>query len=118
VDVGLSVSRVGGKAQKPALRGVSGRVRLDYAQFQELEMFTRFGGISNARVRGQIARAANGSARCSPSRATPGCGLPTRWRCSQPCRRRARRSTRRHPGAARAAAGLARRPCAEAVAAP
>ncbi|APZ51195.1 F0F1 ATP synthase subunit alpha [Salipiger abyssi] len=56
VDVGLSVSRVGGKAQWPALRKVSGRVRLDYAQFQELEMFTRFGGITNPRVRGQIAR--------------------------------------------------------------
>ncbi len=56
VDVGLSVSRVGGKAQSPALREVSGRVRLDYAQFQELEMFTRFGGISNKRVLGQIAR--------------------------------------------------------------
>lgn len=56
VDVGLSVSRVGGKAQSPALRAVSGRVRLDYAQFQELEMFTRFGGISNPRVMDQIAR--------------------------------------------------------------
>ncbi|RYH07035.1 F0F1 ATP synthase subunit alpha [Tropicimonas sp. IMCC6043] len=56
VDVGLSVSRVGGKAQASALRAVSGRVRLDYAQFQELEMFTRFGGISNARVTAQIAR--------------------------------------------------------------
>ena len=56
VDVGLSVSRVGGKAQWPALRQVSGRVRLDYAQFQELEMFTRFGGVSNARVQKQIAQ--------------------------------------------------------------
>ncbi len=56
VDVGLSVSRVGGKAQKPALRTVSGRLRLDYAQFQELEMFTRFGGITNPRVRAQITR--------------------------------------------------------------
>ncbi|MBE9636332.1 F0F1 ATP synthase subunit alpha [Salipiger mangrovisoli] len=56
VDVGLSVSRVGGKAQAPALRAVSGRVRLDYAQFQELEMFTRFGGISSTRVGAQIAR--------------------------------------------------------------
>ncbi|KFE36287.1 F0F1 ATP synthase subunit alpha [Thioclava atlantica] len=58
VDVGLSVSRVGGKAQKPALRAVSGRVRLDYAQFLELEMFTRFGGISNTRVKAQITRGA------------------------------------------------------------
>lgn len=56
VDVGLSVSRVGGKAQKPALRAVSGRVRLDYAQFLELEMFTRFGGMSDTRVKGRIIR--------------------------------------------------------------
>ncbi|WP_158971605.1 F0F1 ATP synthase subunit alpha [Chachezhania sediminis] len=56
VDVGLSVSRVGGKAQWPALRQVSGRVRLDYAQFQELEMFTRFGGVTSARVQERIAR--------------------------------------------------------------
>ena len=56
VDVGLSVSRVGGKTQKPALRGVSGRIRLDYAQFLELEMFTRFGGISDTRVKSQIQR--------------------------------------------------------------
>ncbi len=56
VDVGLSVSRVGGKAQKPGLRTVSGRIRLDYSQFLELEMFTRFGGISDTRVKAQIAR--------------------------------------------------------------
>ncbi len=56
VDVGLSVSRVGGKAQKPALREVAGRIRLDYAQFLELEMFTRFGGISDTRVKAQIVR--------------------------------------------------------------
>jgi len=56
VDVGLSVSRVGGKTQPPALRRVSGRVRLDFAQFHELEMFTRFGGLSDKRVRAQIAR--------------------------------------------------------------
>ncbi len=56
VDVGLSVSRVGGKAQAPALRGVSGRLRLDYAQFLELEMFTRFGGLTDARVKATIAR--------------------------------------------------------------
>jgi len=56
IDVGLSVSRVGGKAQDPALRQVAGRVRLDYAQFLELEMFTRFGGISDSRVKAQVAR--------------------------------------------------------------
>src|SRR5580698_5752229 len=58
VDVGLSVSRVGGKAQLPALRKVSGRLRLDYAQYLELEMFTRFGGLSDARVRDQLTRGA------------------------------------------------------------
>lgn len=56
VDIGLSVSRVGGKAQPAALRQVSGRLRLDYAQFQELEMFTRFGGLTDARVKARIVR--------------------------------------------------------------
>ncbi|MDD3797627.1 MAG: F0F1 ATP synthase subunit alpha [Novosphingobium sp.] len=56
VDVGLSVSRVGGKTQKTALRDVSGKIRLEYAQFLELEIFTRFGGISDKRVAGQIRR--------------------------------------------------------------
>jgi F-type H+-transporting ATPase subunit alpha len=56
VDVGLSVSRVGGKAQHRALRGVSGRLRLDYAQFLELEMFSRFGGLTDAHVADKIAR--------------------------------------------------------------
>ena len=56
VDVGLSVSRVGGKAQTAAMRKISGRLRLDYSQFLELEMFTRFGGITDARVNAQVVR--------------------------------------------------------------
>ncbi len=43
VDVGRSVSRVGGKAQLPAYRRVAGNLRLAYAQFEELEAFSRFG---------------------------------------------------------------------------
>ncbi|MEO1400952.1 MAG: alternate F1F0 ATPase, F1 subunit alpha [Cyanobacteria bacterium J06635_1] len=43
VDVGRSVSRVGGKAQLPAYRAVTGDLRLTYSQFQELEAFARFG---------------------------------------------------------------------------
>ena len=43
VDVGKSVSRVGGKAQIPAYRQVAGNLRLSYTQFQELESFARFG---------------------------------------------------------------------------
>lgn len=42
VDVGRSVSRVGGKAQFPAYRTVSGSLRLAYSQFEELESFSRF----------------------------------------------------------------------------
>lgn len=43
VDVGKSVSRVGGKAQRAAYRAVAGDLKLAYAQFEELETFTRFG---------------------------------------------------------------------------
>jgi F-type H+-transporting ATPase subunit alpha len=43
VDVGKSVSRVGGKAQWAAYRAVAGDLKLAYAQFEELETFARFG---------------------------------------------------------------------------
>jgi F-type H+-transporting ATPase subunit alpha len=43
VDVGKSVSRVGGKAQRAAYRAVTGDLKLAYAQFTELETFARFG---------------------------------------------------------------------------
>ncbi|MDF1856556.1 F0F1 ATP synthase subunit alpha [Pseudooceanicola sp.] len=58
VDVGLSVSRVGGKTQAPVLRAAAGTLRLDYAQFLELEVFTRFGGMPDGRVRKQLTRGA------------------------------------------------------------
>ncbi len=58
VDVGVSVSRVGGKTQARALRDAAKTVRLDYAQFLELEMFTRFGGMPDTRVRQQLTRGA------------------------------------------------------------
>lgn len=56
VDVGLSVSRVGDKTQAPGLRNAAGTLRLDYAQFLELEVFTRFGGMPEGRVREQLKR--------------------------------------------------------------
>jgi F-type H+/Na+-transporting ATPase subunit alpha len=56
VDVGTSVSRVGGKTQARALRDSAETLRLDYAQFLELEAFTRFGGMSDARVKQQLTR--------------------------------------------------------------
>ncbi len=43
VDVGKSVSRVGGKAQAASYRAVAGDLKLSYAQFEELETFARFG---------------------------------------------------------------------------
>jgi F-type H+/Na+-transporting ATPase subunit alpha len=43
VDVGKSVSRVGGKAQRAAYRAVARDLKLAYAQFEELETFARFG---------------------------------------------------------------------------
>jgi len=43
IDIGKSVSRVGGKAQLPAYRSVAGSLKLAYAQFEELETFARFG---------------------------------------------------------------------------
>ncbi len=56
VDVGKSVSRVGGRTQAPALRETAADLRLDYAQFQELEVFTRFGGMTDVRVMKHIRR--------------------------------------------------------------
>ena len=58
VDVGTSVSRVGGRTQALALREAAEMVRLDYAQFLELEIFTRFGGMPDQRVRNQLTRGA------------------------------------------------------------
>jgi F-type H+-transporting ATPase subunit alpha len=43
IDIGRSVSRVGGKAQLPAYRKLAGNLKLGYAQFEELETFARFG---------------------------------------------------------------------------
>jgi F-type H+-transporting ATPase subunit alpha len=51
VDVGRSVSRVGGKTQSPVLQGLSESLRLDYAQFLELEVFTRFDTMVDERTR-------------------------------------------------------------------
>jgi F-type H+-transporting ATPase subunit alpha len=55
VDVGLSVSRVGGKAQPRVLRRMAEHLRIDYAQFLELELFTRFGGVTDRRTAGTLA---------------------------------------------------------------
>ncbi len=51
VNVGKSVSRVGGKTQSPAMRKLAEDLRLRYSQFLELEIFTRFGGMMDERTR-------------------------------------------------------------------
>jgi F-type H+-transporting ATPase subunit alpha len=54
VDVGQSVSRVGGKAQRAAYRVVAGDLKLGYAQFEELETFARFGARLDQETRKSI----------------------------------------------------------------
>jgi F-type H+-transporting ATPase subunit alpha len=44
INVGISVSRVGGSAQIKAMKKVAGTLKIDQAQFRELESFTKFGG--------------------------------------------------------------------------
>ncbi len=56
VDVGRSVSRVGGKAQLPAYRVVAGDLRLSYSQFAELEAFARFGTRLDPATKAQLER--------------------------------------------------------------
>jgi F-type H+-transporting ATPase subunit alpha len=55
IDVGKSVSRVGGKAQLAAYRTVAANLKLDYAQFEELESFARFGARLDDSTRASIA---------------------------------------------------------------
>ncbi len=58
VAVGTSVSRVGGKTQLPAFRAVAGELRLAYSQFEELEVFARFGTRMDVETRAQLERGA------------------------------------------------------------
>ncbi len=56
INAGLSVSRVGSSAQTKAIKKVSGKLRLDLAQFRELEAFAQFGSDLDAQTRAQIER--------------------------------------------------------------
>ncbi|MBI4543988.1 MAG: F0F1 ATP synthase subunit alpha [Gemmatimonadetes bacterium] len=56
VNVGISVSRVGGAAQIKAMKKVAGRLRLDLAQFRELEAFAQFGSELDPATQRQLAR--------------------------------------------------------------
>ncbi|MFZ5975991.1 MAG: F0F1 ATP synthase subunit alpha [Bacillota bacterium] len=56
VNVGLSVSRVGGSAQSKAMRKVAGKLRLDLAQYRELAVFSRFGSDLDAATQELLAQ--------------------------------------------------------------
>ncbi|GAG09979.1 unnamed protein product, partial [marine sediment metagenome] len=56
INVGLSVSRVGGNAQIKAMKQVAGRLRLDLAQFRELEAFAKFGSDLDKATIAQLTR--------------------------------------------------------------
>ncbi|MEE9196660.1 MAG: F0F1 ATP synthase subunit alpha [bacterium] len=58
INVGLSVSRVGGAAQIKAMKQVAGRLRLDLAQYREMEAFAKFGSELDAATQAQLARGA------------------------------------------------------------
>jgi F-type H+-transporting ATPase subunit alpha len=58
INVGISVSRVGGAAQPRAMRAVSGRLRVDLAQYRELEAFAAFGSDLDKASQQQLARGA------------------------------------------------------------
>ncbi|WP_226661541.1 F0F1 ATP synthase subunit alpha [Microbulbifer aggregans] len=71
IDIGKSVSRIGGRAQHPAVKQEAGRMKLDYLQFLELEMFTRFGakleaGMEKVIRRGRVLREIFKQDRLSP----------------------------------------------------
>ena len=56
IDVGLSVSRVGGNAQIKAMKSVAGTLRLDLAQYRELEAFSKFGSDLDKATLAQLTR--------------------------------------------------------------
>lgn len=56
INVGISVSRVGGNAQTKAMKQVAGKLRLDLAQFRELEAFAQFGSELDKATQAQLSR--------------------------------------------------------------
>jgi F-type H+-transporting ATPase subunit alpha len=58
IDVGLSVSRVGGNAQIKPMKAVAGTLKLDLAQYRELEAFSKFGSDLDATTKGVLDKGA------------------------------------------------------------
>jgi F-type H+/Na+-transporting ATPase subunit alpha len=71
INVGISVSRVGGKAQIKAMKQVAGRLRLDLAQYRELEAFAQFGSELDEATQNSLARGARMVASLNQGRFRP-----------------------------------------------
>ena len=71
VNVGLSVSRVGGAAQNQAMKKVAGPLRINLAQFRELEAFSQFGSDLDESTRTQLVKGGNITEILKQSRNSP-----------------------------------------------
>ena len=107
LNVGISVSRVGGSAQHKAMQQVAGRLRVDLAQYRELEAFAAFGSDLDAASKAQLERGQRHgrAAQAGPVRAVPDRG-PGRLRLGRHHRQDGRRAGRGHPPLRARAAGL------------
>ena len=76
INVGISVSRVGGNAQTKAMKKVAGKLRLDLAQYRELEAFAQFGSELDPETQKTLAR----GERLVGARSTSPRGTRGRWR--------------------------------------
>ena len=84
IDVGLSVSRVGGNAQIKAMKQVAGSLRLDLAAYRELEAFSQMGTELDKATQTQLARGARLVEALKQQQYSP---LPWRsrsWSCTSP----------------------------------
>ena len=104
INVGISVSRVGGNAQTKAMKKVAGKLRLDLSQYRDLEAFAQFGSELDPETQKQLSPRRAAGRDAEPERAQPALG-----------RRAGRLDLRRHrrlprPDQGRAGAGVPRRP--------
>jgi F-type H+-transporting ATPase subunit alpha len=83
MDAGLSVSRVGGMAQTPAMRKVAGRLRIDLAQYHEMARFVRFGAEVDAA--GATRRGERELELLKQDMHTPLPLTTKSWCCTRPC---------------------------------
>ena len=85
INVGTSVSRVGGNAQTKAMKKVASQLRLDLSQYRELEAFAQFGSELDPETQKQLARGERWSRR-STRRSSSRCPSPSRSPRSTPAR--------------------------------